>query len=141
MVEINAAWALLRDPVQRSWYDRERAQIAAVAGPPPASSFAPAGPARQTPPLRGTAAAAVVGMGTAGPPPGRPSGTVLNFGRYSGWSLGEIGRMDPGYLEWLDRMPIGRPHRAELDALLRRIGLRLGEPAAATQRRGLFRRR
>ena len=30
------------------------------------------------------------GLGAAGPPPGRPSGSVLNFGRYAGWSIGEI---------------------------------------------------
>src|SRR4051812_43075114 len=47
------------------------------------------------------------GLGAAGPPPGNPSGTVLQFGRYNGWSLGEIGRTDVDYLEWLDRMPIG----------------------------------
>ena len=33
--------------------------------------------------------------GTAGPPPGRPSGSVLDFGRFKGWSLGEIARVDP----------------------------------------------
>ena len=35
---------------------------------------------------------AAEGFGAAGPPPGRPSGTVLNFGRYAGWSLGEVAR-------------------------------------------------
>src|SRR5947209_8178213 len=28
--------------------------------------------------------------GAAGPPPGNPLGSVLNFGRYAQWSLGEI---------------------------------------------------
>src|SRR3970040_1565977 len=32
------------------------------------------------------------GHGAAGPPPGNPSGSVLNFGRYAGWSPGEIAR-------------------------------------------------
>ena len=45
-----------------------------------------------------------------------PSGSVLTFGRYAGWSLGEIARADLEYLEWLDRMPIGRPYRDEIDA-------------------------
>ena len=49
------------------------------------------------------------GTGAAGQPPGNPSGSVMNFGRYAGWSLGEIARSDLEYLEWLDRMPIGRP--------------------------------
>ena len=81
------------------------------------------------------------GFGAAGPPPGNPSGSVLNFGRYAGWSLGEVGRADLEYIEWLDRMPIGRPYRDEIDGILRRSGRRRSAAADATQRRGLFRRR
>jgi curved DNA-binding protein CbpA len=80
------------------------------------------------------------GLGAAGPPPGDPSGAVLNFGRYAGWSLGEIVRRDPDYIEWLDRMPIGRPHREEIDVLLRKAGRRR-IAAVDQERRGLFRRR
>jgi len=81
------------------------------------------------------------GYGAAGPPPGNPSGTVLPFGRYAGWSLGEVARRDIDYVEWLDRMPIGRPYREEIDELLRKAGRRRSVPAADLQRRGLFRRR
>jgi curved DNA-binding protein CbpA len=81
------------------------------------------------------------GLGAAGPAPGNPSGTVLRFGRYSGWSLGEIGRTDIDYLEWLDRMPIGRPYRDEIDALLRTAGRRRTVRPEDDSRRGLFRRR
>lgn len=81
------------------------------------------------------------GLGAAGPPPGRPSGSVLNFGRYSGWSLGEIARHDLEYVEWLDRTPIGRTYRDEIDAILRAAGRRRSATADATERRGLFRRR
>jgi hypothetical protein len=81
------------------------------------------------------------GEGSAGPPPGGPSGSVLNFGRYAGWSLGEIARREIEYLEWLDRMPIGRTYRDELDAILRRTGRRRSAAADAQERRGLFRRR
>ena len=81
------------------------------------------------------------GLGGAGPPPGRPSGSVLNFGRYSGWSLGEIARRDLEYVEWLDRMPIGRIYRDEIDAILRAAGRRRSASTDATERRGLFRRR
>jgi curved DNA-binding protein CbpA len=80
------------------------------------------------------------GLGAAGPPPGRPSGSVLNFGRYAGWSLGEIARHDPGFLEWLDRAPIGRQYRGELDQLLRTLGRRQSAEPQDTKRRGLFRR-
>jgi curved DNA-binding protein CbpA len=79
--------------------------------------------------------------GAAGPPPGNPAGSVLTFGRYSGWSLAEIARNDLEYLEWLDRMPIGRPYREEIDQMLRRAGRRRSAATESTERRGLFRRR
>jgi curved DNA-binding protein CbpA len=81
------------------------------------------------------------GFGAAGPPPGRPSGTVLNFGRYAGWSLGEVARSDVEYIEWLDRAPIGRNYRQEIDEILRGSGRRKSADAGETDRRGLFRRR
>ena len=81
------------------------------------------------------------GFAAAGPPPGDPSGAVLNFGRFAGWSLGEIARRDLDYIEWLDRMPIGRSFRDELDVILRQAGRRKSAPADAQDRRGLFRRR
>lgn len=81
------------------------------------------------------------GLGAAGPPPGNPSGSVVTFGRYAGWSLGEIGRVDMDYIEWLDRMPIGRMYRDEIDTILRRAGRRRSGPTEADERRGLFRRR
>ena len=84
---------------------------------------------------------AAEGLGAAGPAPGRPSGSVLNFGRYAGWSLGEIARHDLEYIEWLDRAPIGRNFREEVDGILRSAGRRKSADAEATDRRGLFRRR
>jgi curved DNA-binding protein CbpA len=82
------------------------------------------------------------GEGAAGPPPGKPSGSVLTFGRYAGWSLGEIARVDPEYLEWLDRAPIGRAYRDELDPILRRLGRRrTARSPQEESRSGLFRRR
>jgi curved DNA-binding protein CbpA len=81
------------------------------------------------------------GAGAAGPPPGNPSGSVMTFGRYDGWSLGEIARRDLEYIEWLDRMPIGRPYRDEIDAILRGAGRRRSTAPDEHERRGLFRRR
>jgi curved DNA-binding protein CbpA len=68
------------------------------------------------------------GTGAAGRPPGRPSGSVLDFGRHIGWSLGEIARVDAGYLVWLADRPEGARYRAEIDAILGRSGMR--RPAA-----------
>lgn len=61
-----------------------------------------------------------VAVGTAGAPVGPPQGSVINFGRYSGWTLGQIKRHDPEFLEWLVRAPAGRQYRDEIEALLRR---------------------
>lgn len=79
------------------------------------------------------------GLGAAGRPPGNPTGPTLGFGRYAGWSLGEIARVDLEYLEWLDRMPIGRPYQGEIDRLLRVAGRR-ADAASGGTKRGLFRR-
>lgn len=79
------------------------------------------------------------GTGGAGPAPGRPSGSVLDFGRHVGWSIGEIARVDPGYLVWLEERREGRPFGAEIDAVLRRMGHRQdgeGPSDPAGRRRG-----
>ena len=73
------------------------------------------------------------GTGAAGRPPGRPSGSVLDFGRHLGWSIGEIARVDPGYLVWLEGRPEGRPYLDEIDSLLRRTGFRTTTDAATAK--------
>ena len=163
MSSINAAWDMIGDPASRAAYDRTRAAT------PPAGQGAPAAPWSTphrpvTPQAPGTPPPDVVsrdwtsgrsttgsgfdesmrapeGHGAAGPPPGRPSGTVLNFGRYAGWSLGEVARHDIEYIEWLDRAPIGRNYRPEIDAILRSTGRRRSADGDAADRRGLYRRR
>jgi len=80
------------------------------------------------------------GFGAAGRPPGNPSGRVLNFGRFAGWSLGEIARRDLEYIEWLDRSSIGRQYRDEIDGILRQAGRRRSAAPDEQKRRGLFRR-
>jgi curved DNA-binding protein CbpA len=83
-----------------------------------------------------------MGTGSAGPPPGSPSGSIVTFGRYEGWTLGEIARSDLEYLEWLDRMPIGRSYQAEIDLLLRKAGRRVVAIDPDELRgKGIFRRR
>jgi curved DNA-binding protein CbpA len=138
MTAINRAWELLRDPARRAEYDRARRTSAHAAVPPaPPTSEAPPGTLRADPGLRRPPSSATA----APPPPGQPSGSVLNFGRYNGWSLGEIARADIEYIEWLDRTPIGRPYREEIDAILRRTGRRKSAEVEAKERRGLFRPR
>ncbi|MDP8904185.1 MAG: DnaJ domain-containing protein [Chloroflexota bacterium] len=59
-----------------------------------------------------------VPYGEAGLPIGPPAGSVLDFGRYSGWTLGQIKRRDPQFLEWLMKVPAGRQYRDEIRSLL-----------------------
>jgi curved DNA-binding protein CbpA len=160
MALLNAAWEVLGDPARRAAYDRARAAMPGATGAPTArTSNDPATrtPSAAPPPdpvspdwtsgrstvgsgYDPTAMRSPEGHGAAGPPPGNPSGTVLGFGRYAGWSLGEVARVDLEYLEWLDRAPIGRAYRAELDVLLRKAGRRRAARPDEGERRGLFRR-
>lgn len=114
-----------------TWSPRQATATAGSAGPeaggPPRSpggapGWAAGGPAGST---AGAPAGARSGpYGPAGPPPGRPQGSVLPFGLFRGWSIGEIARVDPGYLEWLEGKREGRPYLAEIDEILRATGWR-----------------
>ncbi|MFI5260043.1 MAG: hypothetical protein ACHQ01_10620 [Candidatus Limnocylindrales bacterium] len=120
MIALNDAWDVLGDPERRAAYDVTRSN-AARSDVSASRAEAAAGQAETT--IRYDPGAPRPADAThAGPPPGRPSGTVLNFGRYAGWSLGEVARFDRDYLEWLARSTVGRGLRAELEALLRPRG-------------------
>ena len=102
MLEINEAYATLKDPAERKKYDAwlasrrdRRASDKLVRRP------------------------GEVAYGEAGLPVGPPQGSVIDFGRYSGWTLGQIKRRDPSFLEWLMRAPVGRNYRAEIEQLIR----------------------
>lgn len=76
--------------------------------------------------------------GEAGPPPGRASGSVITFGRYAGWSIGEIARVDRDYLEWFISRPGGWQYRNEIRDLLARTAPPSAQPAAPKKKRGFF---
>jgi DnaJ-class molecular chaperone len=61
-----------------------------------------------------------IGFGAAGAPQGPPQGSVVEFGRYQGWTLGQIKRRDPEFLEWLMRVPAGSRYRDEIHQILAR---------------------
>jgi curved DNA-binding protein CbpA len=108
MRELNQAYAVLKDPNQRARYDAELAikrdrratdRVIRHSLPPHM--------------VKNEA------YGEAGPPVGRASGSVLEFGRYRGWSLGQIAMHDPDFLEWLERSPAGRHLRGEIAKIRR----------------------
>lgn len=149
MVRINAAFDAIRTAERRIAFDALEGWTAPAAPddeevvPPdrshpatdPLVDEAPSPGLRWRPPNDGT--------GAAGPPPGRPSGSVLGFGRHKGWSIGEIARVDPGYLEWLEDRREGQPYLEEIRATLARVGFRSRPPTPEERRqryRAVFRR-
>ena len=103
MARLNEAWDVLSDPHQRAVYDA-RMLASRFKGLAAAAALTPLAAAaerrRQSSDMR------------------TPGGTVLDFGRYAGSSLAELAKIDPDYLEWLSRAPIGRAYRGEIDAVL-----------------------
>lgn len=103
MMRVNAAFERIRTADLRAEYDRHQEAAGA---------------------RRSGWATEYDGTGGAGPAPGRPSGSVLSFGRHAGWSIGEIARVDPGYLVWLEDRRLGGPYLDEIDQTLRETGYR-----------------
>lgn len=116
ILEINQAYEVLKNPERRARYDADlgarrdrRGSDRYIKRPTdtPAASEASATAGEASP------------YGEAGPPPRGPaSGSLLDFGRYRGWSLGQIAQRDPDFLLWLERSASGRQYRAEIGKLL-----------------------
>jgi curved DNA-binding protein CbpA len=101
MVALNEAWTVLGDSSRRAAYDASPETNAGTKRESEAVQARPDGNhLRQR------------------PRPDQGSGTVLDFGRYAGWSVGSLADHDPIYLEWLARTAIGRRLTAEIEAAL-----------------------
>jgi curved DNA-binding protein CbpA len=113
MALINEAWAVLGNPARRAAYDAT--PQSAVPDRPGTATYASATSAPDSQP------AGRPGHGLSGrrPEPSQ-SGSVLDFGRYSGWTVASLVNHDPDYLEWLARTPIGRRLSNEIDQALAR---------------------
>jgi curved DNA-binding protein CbpA len=135
MKRLNAAWEVLGNARKRSQYDIERAGRHAPQSPvsqhtAPRAAAAASSHAAQPGPQPATAAR----EDTAGPPVGSASGSVIRFGRYDGWTVGQVARVDPPFLEWLRRVPLGRALKPEIDLALQRADgvRRMGIGSTAT---------
>jgi curved DNA-binding protein CbpA len=98
MAELNRAYDLLRDDRQRARYDRSRRVT--ISGVSVAVSSPSVAPMRS-----------------------REPGSVLTFGRYTGWGLRDLARHDPDYLLWLSRHSSGIRYRTEIYSILSSMGL------------------
>lgn len=102
MAAINRAYDLLRTPIRRRRYDRER-------------HLTPVGPGAasvQPPPTNGAAPYAEVSGN------GHTAFNVVDFGRYMGWTLKDLAKHDPDYLRWLSRSSGGIRYRYQIHELL-----------------------
>lgn len=122
MKRINAAWEVLGDTRQRARYDIERAgrHHGPAVAPAPAPDAGPGWrPFQPVQAAHGTPGApSARSADSAGQPQGTPFGPILRFGRYDGWSIGQIARLDRPFLEWLRDAPAGRTIRSDIDTVL-----------------------
>ncbi len=96
MVDLNWAYALVRDPTARRRWESDRKRTPPPTPAEPATHGAPRGPLDAT-----------------------GAGMRLDFGRYQGWTLGEVVKRDRAYLEWLRRHAAGARYRTSIEILLR----------------------
>jgi curved DNA-binding protein CbpA len=97
MIELNQAYAMVRDPAARAEFDRSRRRN-------PFETVAAARP-----------------NGVTRSPRARPSdntGTRLESGRYAGWTLKDLASHDIDYLKWLARHSSGLRYRREITQIL-----------------------
>src|SRR5438093_4660385 len=111
MKRLNAAWEVLGNKDRRAAYDKTRAG---------------GGAQFQAPIVTSEPMVRAAPSDHAGPPRGRAFGTVLTYGRYEGWSLGQVALVDPEFLEWMRSVPGGRYLRPEIDAILKEVHGPLG---------------
>jgi len=122
MIEVNVAWESLR-PVRRGGTGTT------VHPPAPGTATAATPQPDKRHVRKGKGGVDVVwrrgpnGQGAAGPPPGRPAGPILDFGRYIAWSLGEVARHDPWYLLWLEDREEAEAFRPEIREWLVTLGI------------------
>jgi len=104
MMELNQAYAMVREPQLRAQVDRARRVSRTPfdrASIPPMNGSAP--PPQRTTGRNGTANA---------------NATRLESGRYAGWTLPDLAKHDPDYLKWLARHSSGLRYRKEISLIL-----------------------
>jgi curved DNA-binding protein CbpA len=100
MAELNRAYAILREEDSRAAHDRDSKRMTIAGINVAATAWSP-----------------------AKPPPNPSAGSVLQFGRYTGWSLRDLASRDPEYLVWLSRHSSGIRYRTEIYGILHTEGV------------------
>ena len=104
MIELNLAYAMVRDAEARAQLDRARSRTSYdFEGAPGGNGEAAAAPTRAA-----------------------SAGTRLEQGRYAGWTLRDLVGHDPDYLRWLHRHSSGLRYRSEITRVLGAKGVAVG---------------
>ena len=114
--EYDRALAILADPFRRKAYDQQHEfeMVAMGPGKPSDSRISErAGEEHQH-----LTMGALTDRIQAGQHGEGLANVTLDFGRYAGWSLGELARQDPDYLRWLARHSSGIRYRGAILKLL-----------------------
>ena len=106
MIELNQAYAMVREPALRTQYDRSRKTART---PFDAAAVPPMAGGRSAPPP------VVQRNGRVDP---NANATKLDSGRYAGWTLKDLAGHDPDYLKWLSRHSSGLRYRREISLIL-----------------------
>lgn len=129
MVALNEAWEVLGDQGRRNAYDRER-QAKRDPSPTAIVNYTP-GPGYERPdPAPVTPVSSPISQRVS-----HDAGTVLDFGRYIGWSIGRLAAEDPDYLEWLARSSVGRRYAPEIYKTLAKRSPGVSTVSPATRKR------
>jgi DnaJ-class molecular chaperone len=107
LAQLNRALATLTDPAARHAYDAQRTSERVAVGPGIETHEEPR-----------LAAGALTERVQAGANGEGIAAMRLDFGRYAGWTLGEIARQDADYLRWLSRHSAGIRYRSAILRLL-----------------------
>ena len=119
MAEISSAFAQPRSPEARARYDRDIEGASARSDLIPTAETGPRGPWACTH-VRGDAQRREAPADSwAIPARPAPRDDVLDFGRYAGWTIGQVVVEIPDYLRWLSRHSSGVRFR---DAIVRALG-------------------
>jgi curved DNA-binding protein CbpA len=106
MMELNQAYAMVREPELRAQIDKSR-RTARV--PFDAASI---------PPMNGRAAPPSQMQRRTNASSAASTSAKLESGRYAGWTLKDLAGHDPDYLQWLARHSSGLRYRKEISLIL-----------------------
>lgn len=116
--ELDRALAVLSDPFRRMAYDQQREYEMVAMGP--GHGIAEAGVEPEGDPHH-LSIGALTERIQAGQNGQNVANVTLDFGRYAGWTLGELARQDPDYLRWLSRHSSGIRYRGAILRLLAQV--------------------